>query len=117
MPTPPNLRTARHLHDELTKAMCAADIARINQLLSPSAALTHMTGYMQPKEEWLAEISAKTMVYYEITTVATEEAGTEYVFKTKCDADIWGTRRVWNLGLRYTLNIEENMIEQMRAFS
>jgi len=62
---------------------------------------THITGYVQPKDEWLADITSGQMQYH-----ATEQVSWELTIngdtatiesRTRVDATIYGSRRVWNL--------------------
>lgn len=108
---------ARELHERLCEAMCQADTDTITELLSPDATLTHMTGYIQSKAEWLGEIEAGTMRHFSVTTVATSRRGNEFIFTTLCDADIWGMRNTWHLGLCYTLQPDGATIARIQAFS
>lgn len=111
------LATARELHDTLCAAMCHADTRTISKLLATDATLTHMTGYVQSKNEWLGEIQAGNMKYYSIRTVSAATTADGYVFTTLCDANIWGMRNNWHLGLRYTLQPDSDKIANIIAFS
>ena len=51
------------LYRQYNVAMAARDTATLDQLLAPDFTLTHMTGYQQPRAEWLAQIGDGTMGY------------------------------------------------------
>ena len=48
-------RAAADLYSLLCDAMVAADTKAIDALLTDYCVLTHMTGYPQPKVEWLGD--------------------------------------------------------------
>jgi hypothetical protein len=87
-----------------THAMVLADLAALDELLSDGFTLTQMTGTVQSKAAWLAEIEAASMEYHsvEIVDTAVEEHGERAVLsaRTLTDATIWGTRAAWRLQLR-----------------
>lgn len=57
-------QTIIDLYRTKNKAMVERDIATLNKILAPGMSLTHMTGYVQPKEEWLNQIQSEEMKYY-----------------------------------------------------
>lgn len=85
----------------LTQSMIDKNALEINKLLDSSFTLTHITGYVQPKDEWLSEIEKETMKYYSFTeiTVSVNIHGDKAVFigQNILDARIWGTRNKWRL--------------------
>lgn len=46
------------------QAMVSKDIATLDQILAPTMELVHMTGYIQPKLEWIDQIQNGEMQYY-----------------------------------------------------
>lgn len=52
------------LYRAYNQAMAADDTVALDQLLAPSFTLTHMTGYVQPRAEWLKELRQGTMKYF-----------------------------------------------------
>ncbi|WP_407888583.1 nuclear transport factor 2 family protein [Levilactobacillus sp. N40-8-2] len=54
----------RKLYRDYNTVMAADDTVRLDKLLAPDFTLTHMTGYVQPKGEWLQELGQGTMHYY-----------------------------------------------------
>ena len=89
----------------LYKCMLAADTAHLRTLLSVSSTLTHMTGVVQTRDEWMDAIDAGQMRY----SAATEKAirvqpGTTadtavLVGQHLCTASIYGARGTWPLQL------------------
>lgn len=108
---------ARAFHEQLARAMVDGDTATINELLDERASLTHMTGFTQPVPEWLREIETSSMTYYSMTTVREEAEGDWFAVYTLCDANIWGHRYTWHLGLRYLFNENFSKALDIRAFS
>lgn len=99
------LDVTRHL----TQFMIDKRTVEINELLDSNFTLTHITGYIQPKEEWLLEIKNETMKYYSFTeiTVSVNIDGDKAVFigQNILDARIWGTRNKWRL--QQTMQLEK----------
>ena len=58
-------RAAADLYSLLCDAMVAADTKAIDALLTDYCVLTHMTGYPQPKVEWLGDIANGAMRYHD----------------------------------------------------
>ncbi|TGD18356.1 nuclear transport factor 2 family protein [Levilactobacillus suantsaiihabitans] len=52
------------LYRDYNQAMAADDTAALDCLLGPDFTLTHMTGYVQPRAEWLGELKRGTMHYF-----------------------------------------------------
>ncbi|MFI5673435.1 nuclear transport factor 2 family protein [Streptomyces cellulosae] len=60
-------------HDEVTtafrvylQAMLDGDTDALDDLLADGCALTHVTGYVQPKDEWLSQMRAGQFLYHRI---------------------------------------------------
>lgn len=47
------------------RAMVAKNISKLNEILLPSMNLTHMTGYVQKKLEWIDQIQNEQMKYFD----------------------------------------------------
>jgi hypothetical protein len=94
---------------QLTKLMIEKDTAAMNKILDAYFTLTHMTGYVQPKEEWYAEIESERMKYYSYkevkTTVEIDGDKAKFVGQNILDARIWGTRNTWRL--QQTMQLEK----------
>jgi hypothetical protein len=88
-------------HRDLFAAAMAGDTARVSELLDDSYTLTHITGYVQPKEEWLAAITSGEMQYHAIKedSVTVDVTGDKAVLvgRSKVTATINGSRGTWNL--------------------
>lgn len=86
---------------QLTVYMIEKNVAGINRIVDADFTLTHITGYVQPKNEWFAEIESEGMKYYSYQEVNTsvEFDGEKAIFtgKNLLDARIWGSRNIWRL--------------------
>jgi hypothetical protein len=92
------------LYESLCEAMLAADTAKLDDLLAGGFTLTHMTGYVQSKAEWLAAIASGEMQYHRMETLETtsspEGSPPGLTARTLTDATIWGSRATWRLTLQ-----------------
>jgi hypothetical protein len=87
-------------------AMVGANVDALRDLLAPEFTLTHMTGYLQSKAEWLDDIDTGQMTYHsirnvEIATVA-EADEVSLTARSHTHATIWGAKGTWPLQLRIT---------------
>ncbi|KFF04122.1 nuclear transport factor 2 family protein [Flavobacterium reichenbachii] len=86
---------------QLTDFMIDQNTAGMNKIVDVNFTLTHITGYVQSKEEWFAEIESERMKYYyyqEVKTSVTIEGDkATFVGQNLLDARIWGTRNTWRL--------------------
>jgi hypothetical protein len=84
-------------------AMVAGDAAALGEQLADGFTLTHMTGYVQSRREWLAQVDAGEMTYHSMEDVAFGVDGDAdepvLTVRTIMDATIWGRRGVWPLRL------------------
>lgn len=91
-------------HRALCAAMVSGGPTRLDPLLADGYTLTHMTGYVQPKTEWLGEVGAATMAYHSIrdadVVVEVHPESATVDARTHTDATIWGSRNNWRLRLR-----------------
>lgn len=83
------------LYRRENKAMVEKDINTLNQILASSMELTHMTGYVQPKMEWIDQIQNEEMKYYSSDEEAIEDIKingdkASFVGKNRVKARIWG---------------------------
>lgn len=87
--------------DRWGKAMIDRDVETLGSLMADDLILVHITGATQTKQEWLDEITAETMRYYNIERqnqtieVTSEHAIARYT--SVIDARIWGSRGTWRL--------------------
>jgi hypothetical protein len=83
--------------------MTDGDTAALDAALDDGFTLTHMTGYVQPKAEWLAEMRAGQFVYHDAkersTTVEVDGESARLVGRIITDATVYGTRASWRLQL------------------
>lgn len=85
----------------LTQFMIEKNTEGMNKIVDADFTLTHITGYVQSKKDWFAEIATERMKYYsyqEVKTSVTIEGnkGT-FVGQNVLDARIWGSRNTWRL--------------------
>jgi hypothetical protein len=96
----------RAYHD----AMVAADIPTLEGVLDPAFTLTHITGYVQPRQEWLKVVMQGDFDYHAIQlegpTVAIKLAGDAASLAGRgiFDATINGAHLPWRL--QFTLHFE-----------
>jgi hypothetical protein len=92
------------LHEAMCEAMVAGDLAELDDILAEGFTLTHMTGYVQSRSEWLEAIDTGEMQYHRMETVqashGTNPTAPELTARTLTDATIWGSRATWRLVLR-----------------
>jgi hypothetical protein len=86
------------------EAMVAGDADLLGEQLADGFTLTHMTGYVQSRGEWLAQVASGEMTYHSMrdVTVSVEDADTNepvLTADTRTDATIWGSRGTWPLRL------------------
>jgi ketosteroid isomerase-like protein len=91
------------LYSQMHLAMVAADITALAALLTADFHLVHMTGYDQPRAEWLAHIASGRMRYFSSTqervVVRVDGDNAQLRGRNRVKADIWGTRGTWPLQL------------------
>ncbi|WP_425860889.1 nuclear transport factor 2 family protein [Arthrobacter sp. TWP1-1] len=94
----------RAVFEDECEAMVRGDSDALNELLTYEFTLTHMTGYVQPKDEWMDDVRTHQMQYHsmgQVDLVADLDAGAPVLTaRTITDATIWGGRGTWQLQLR-----------------
>jgi hypothetical protein len=95
---------AQRLWRSVRDAMLMGDTPLLSDLLLPDFTLTHMTGYVQRRDEWLTAMDDGDMTYHsvedvEAMTSATASGDQTYTVRTMTDASIWGGRGTWRLQL------------------
>jgi len=94
---------------QLTELMIHRNITGLDKILDTAFTLTHITGYVQSKEEWFSEIERERMKYYSYaevkTSVKIEGDKAVFVGQNLLDARIWGTRNKWRL--QQTMHLEK----------
>jgi hypothetical protein len=85
-------------------AMVAGDAEALGALLDDGFTLTHMTGYVQPKAEWLADVRSGEMRYHAVHDVDVRvDIDTDapiLIARSRTEATIWGSHGTWPLQLR-----------------
>lgn len=95
------------LYRQENQAMVDKDIVKLNEILSPSMQLQHMTGYMQPKLEWIDQIQNGEMKYFSsieenIKEIVIEGNSASLIGQNKVMASVWGSHQVatWPLQMK-----------------
>jgi hypothetical protein len=92
---------------QFTELMIARDTAAMCKIVDERFSLTHITGYVQSKTEWFAEIESERMKYYSYKEVKTNVKiygdKATFVGQNILDARIWGSRNNWRLQQTITL--------------
>ncbi|WP_162794184.1 nuclear transport factor 2 family protein [Streptomyces paludis] len=88
-------------HHAYLGAMTEGDTPSLDGLLDDGFTLTHMTGYVQRKAEWLTEMDAGQFVYHSIDEVDTaldlDGDTARLTVRTLTDAKVYGSRADWRL--------------------
>jgi hypothetical protein len=83
-------------------ARVAGDADKLGELLTDGFTLTHMTGYRQPKAEWLADVRSGAMTYHTIedvdVTVEPDNVTPVVTARTRTEATIWGSNGTGHSG-------------------
>jgi len=99
--------TVGEMYRQMHRAMVAADVQGLASLLAADFHLVHMTGYDQPRAEWLAHIESGRMRYFssveESLTVQVDGDVARLTGCNRVQADIWGARGTWPLRLHIQL--------------
>lgn len=94
---------------QLTQMMIEKDTAGIEKIVDADFTLTHITGFVQTKKDWLAEIETESMKYYSYqevkTSVEINDDKAIFIGQNLLDARIWGTRN--NCRLQQTMQFEK----------
>jgi hypothetical protein len=97
------------LSHQLNQLMIEKDTVGLNKILDALFTLTHLTGYVQSKEDWFAEIESERMKYYSYDEVKTslkiDGNKASFVGQNLLDARIWGSRNQWRL--QQTMDLEQ----------
>lgn len=88
------------------EAMVKRDLVTLNKILAPSMKLTHMTGYVQPKMEWIDQIQNGYFNYYSsieenIKDIQIEDNHAELTGQNKVRASLGGSQiNTWPLQMK-----------------
>lgn len=94
------------LYRKENEAMVNKDITTLNEILTPTMELTHMTGYVQSKMEWIDQIQNEQMKYYsskedEIEDIEINGNKASLIGKNQVKASIWGSNvSTWRLQMK-----------------
>ena len=94
------------LYRQENQAMVDKDIVKLNEILSPSMQLQHMTSYMQPKLEWIDQIQNGEMKYFSsieenIKEIVIEGNSASLIGQNKVMASVWGSQvATWPLQMK-----------------
>ena len=98
--------------DSVIEYMIEKNVDGLKSILDKDFTLTHITGYVQSREEWFSEIESEGMKYYSAKKIKHEINlnGNEAVstFQHLLDARIWGSRNTWRLQQRMKLSKRGN---------
>ncbi|WP_334330497.1 nuclear transport factor 2 family protein [Companilactobacillus sp. HBUAS59699] len=77
------------------EAMVNKDITKLNEILVPSMKLTHMTGYVQKKLDWIDQIQNEQMKYFSsiednIKDIVIDGDSASLIGQNQVRASIWG---------------------------
>ncbi|GEO47026.1 nuclear transport factor 2 family protein [Companilactobacillus kimchii] len=98
--------TIMQLYRDENTAMVKKDINRLNEILASSMTLTHMTGYVQPKLEWIDQIQNDEMQYLsskedDIKSIEINGSKASLVGQNQVQAKIWGGGvNTWSLQMK-----------------
>lgn len=84
------------LYLQENQAMVDKDIVKLNEILAPAMQLRHMTGYLQPKLEWIDQIQNGEMQYFSsvaenIKDIKIDGDTASLVGQNKVKASVWGS--------------------------
>ncbi|BDZ31567.1 nuclear transport factor 2 family protein [Lactiplantibacillus sp. WILCCON 0030] len=97
------------LYRKFNVAMAADDVAQLSKLLAADFTLTHMTGYVQPRAEWLAQVGNGQMHYFSsveehVTVKVLSKTSWQVTGQNQVTAEIHGgARHVWPLNTVMTI--------------
>lgn len=93
----------REAYRQMIRAMLDRRVAELDALLADEFTLTHITGYRQPRREWLEAVQSGQMRYHaaEEKSVDVKVSGDAAVLvgRSVVTATIYGARGTWNLQL------------------
>ena len=89
---------------QMHRFMLAADARSLKPLLAEGFTLVHMTGYAQPRDEWLEQIDSGRMRYFrseeeEVSVIQFQDQRATLRGRNRVKACIWGSQGTWPLQL------------------
>ncbi|WP_165958692.1 nuclear transport factor 2 family protein [Macrococcoides bohemicum] len=101
------------VYKSLYEAMINKDVDCIDRLMMDGSFLVHMTGYKQPKREWIKAIEDQSMKYFsskeENIEIMMKDKKATLIAQNRVDANINGSRNTWPLELTmYMVKFEKD---------
>lgn len=96
----------KNRYRQVNDAMVAKDTKTLAELITPNSILVHMTGYVQPVKEWLAQIESEEMRYYawqedDIKAIHITDNTASLVGQSRVKARVWGAGpATWRLQIK-----------------
>lgn len=96
----------KNRYRQVNDAMVAKDKKTLAELIAPDSVLVHMTGYVQPVKEWLAQIESEEMRYYAwqedaIKAIHITDNTASLVGQSRVKARVWGAGpATWRLQIK-----------------
>lgn len=96
----------KNRYRQVNDAMVAKDKKTLAELIAPDSVLVHMTGYVQPVKEWLAQIESEEMRYYAwqedaIKAIHITDNTASLVGQSRVKALVWGAGpATWRLQIK-----------------
>lgn len=83
------------LYRQENAAMVSKDIVKLNEILLPTMTLQHMTGYVQPKLEWIDQIQNGDMQYFSsveesLRDIQINGSTASLIGQNRVKASVWG---------------------------
>lgn len=83
------------LYRQENQAMVEKDVVRLNRILAPTMKLRHMTGHVQPKQEWIDQVQNGEMKYFSSTEEQIKDVHimgnhASLVGQNRVKASVWG---------------------------
>lgn len=101
------------------RAMTDGDTDALDDLLDDDFSLTHITGYAQPKAEWLSQMRAGQFDYHKVdeksVTVDVEGDTARLVGRIVTDATVYGAHADWRLRLTMDYSREADTWTALRS--
>ena len=86
----------KNRYRQVNDAMVAKDTKTLAELIAPDSVLVHMTGYVQPVKEWLAQIESDAIKAIYITDNTASLVG-----QSRIKARVWGAGpATWRLQIK-----------------
>lgn len=107
---------AWHVHRQ---ALTDGDTDTLEDTLDQGFTLTHMSGLVQPKQEWLAQMRDGQFDYHSVqekhVDVRVDGDSARLVARTVTDATVYGTRAPWRLQLAFDFTRVDGQWIALRA--